>query len=144
MNIAELWERGNYHLFYGGRFEEACELLILLAVALGAFACGRLSVIDTSISPVAIENAFVLEADVQTRTTSASSSPSNTVVKTPEEGRVASPSVQAGSVVVSKNGEKYHHPWCSGARAIKEENKIWFTSEADALAAGYTKAGNCK
>ena len=46
-------------------------------------------------------------------------------------------------VVVSKNSDKYHFTWCSGAKRIKEENKIWFADESAALAAGYTKAGNC-
>ena len=36
-------------------------------------------------------------------------------------------------VVVSKNSDKYHFTWCSGAKRIKEENKIWFaTREAAA------------
>ena len=46
-------------------------------------------------------------------------------------------------VVVSKNSDKYHFTWCSGAKRIKEENKIWFADESAAQAAGYTKAGNC-
>ncbi len=46
-------------------------------------------------------------------------------------------------VVVSKNSDKYHFTWCSGAKRIKEENKIWFENEAAAQKAGYTKAGNC-
>ena len=46
-------------------------------------------------------------------------------------------------VVVSKNSDKYHFTWCSGAKRIKEENKLWFADEAAAQAAGYTKAGNC-
>jgi len=46
-------------------------------------------------------------------------------------------------VVVSKNSDKYHFTWCSGAKRIKEENKIWFETEAAAQAAGYVKAGNC-
>ncbi|MCR4274801.1 MAG: hypothetical protein NUW02_02000 [Candidatus Campbellbacteria bacterium] len=50
----------------------------------------------------------------------------------------------AGGVVVSKNGTKYHFPWCAGAGQIKEENKVWYASEKDAQSAGYTKAGNCQ
>jgi len=46
-------------------------------------------------------------------------------------------------VVASKNSDKYHFTWCSGAKQIKEENKIWFENEAAAQKAGYTKAGNC-
>lgn len=48
-----------------------------------------------------------------------------------------------GQFVGSKNGTKYHAPWCSGAKQIKEENKIWFADAADATRAGYTRAANC-
>jgi hypothetical protein len=47
-------------------------------------------------------------------------------------------------VVASKNGSKYHYPWCGGAKQISEKNKITFASIAEARAAGYTPAGNCK
>ena len=53
-------------------------------------------------------------------------------------------SPQPSSIVVSKNGTKYHFPWCSGAKRIKEENKIWFDNEQEAQEAGYTPAANCK
>ena len=49
-----------------------------------------------------------------------------------------------GSLVASKNGSKYHFPWCSGAQRIKEENKLWFNTTTDARNAGYTPAANCK
>ena len=48
-----------------------------------------------------------------------------------------------GQFVGSKNGTKYHYPWCSGAERIKEENKIWFQTVAEAKRAGYTPAANC-
>jgi hypothetical protein len=48
------------------------------------------------------------------------------------------------SVVASKNGTKYHYPWCAGAKQISEKNKIIFNSIAEARAAGYTPATNCK
>lgn len=51
---------------------------------------------------------------------------------------------QEQGYVASKNGTKYHLPWCSGAQRIKEENKVWFKSKAEAEAAGYTPAANCK
>lgn len=49
-----------------------------------------------------------------------------------------------GRVVASKNGTKYHHPWCAGASQIKEENKIWYETEQQAQQAGLTKAKNCQ
>lgn len=49
-----------------------------------------------------------------------------------------------GAYVASKSGSKYHLPWCTGAQQISEKNKIWFSSKAEAEAAGYTPAANCK
>ena len=46
-------------------------------------------------------------------------------------------------VVVSKNSDKYHYSWCSGAKRIKPENQIWFTSAQEAESRGYILAGNC-
>jgi len=48
-------------------------------------------------------------------------------------------------VVVSKSSssKKYHHAWCSSGQRIKEENRVWFPTAADAQAAGYSLAGNC-
>ena len=51
--------------------------------------------------------------------------------------------ILAGKFVGSKNGTKYHYPWCPGATKIKEENKIWFQTIEDAKRAGYTPAANC-
>ncbi len=48
-----------------------------------------------------------------------------------------------GEVVVSKNGKRYHYPWCSGALKMSDTNKRWYTSIKQARAAGYTPAGNC-
>src|SRR3989344_4916087 len=45
-----------------------------------------------------------------------------------------------GQYVASKNGTKYYLPTCSGANRIKDENRIWFATEAEALAEGYGPA----
>lgn len=45
--------------------------------------------------------------------------------------------------VASISGTKYHLPTCSGAKRIKEENKIWFSTKEDAELSGYDPAGNC-
>jgi hypothetical protein len=49
-----------------------------------------------------------------------------------------------GKYVASKSGSAYHFPWCSGAKRIKEENKIYFNTKEEAEKAGYHPAGNCK
>ncbi|MFM2424009.1 MAG: hypothetical protein RLZZ70_398 [Candidatus Parcubacteria bacterium] len=56
-----------------------------------------------------------------------------------------SPPITTGekAIVASKSGTKYHALSCPGAKQIKEENKIYFDTVAQAEAAGYTKASNC-
>lgn len=49
----------------------------------------------------------------------------------------------AALYVGSKNSNKYHLPDCPGALRIKEENKIWFSSEKEAKDLGYAPASNC-
>lgn len=61
--------------------------------------------------------------------------------KTKEENKIIK---NIGLYVASKNGTKYHLPTCSGAKRIKEENKIWFDSKQEAEKAGYSPAKNCK
>ncbi len=48
------------------------------------------------------------------------------------------------TLVASKSGTKYHLLDCPGAKTIAEKNKIYFKSIAEAVAAGYTPAANCK
>ena len=45
--------------------------------------------------------------------------------------------------VGSKTGKKFHLVTCSGAKRIKDSNKIWFASVEEALKLGYEPASNC-
>jgi len=91
-------------------------ILIIILVAFSSFGLGRLSKIEETRPQVQIENtASVIDANIS-----------------------------AGVYVASKNGGSYHLPWCSGAKRIKEENKIWFGSKQEAEKLGYKPAGNCK
>ncbi|MBP9771742.1 MAG: hypothetical protein KBD16_02340 [Candidatus Pacebacteria bacterium] len=141
-NIAELWQKGKYWASGREVRQEAFELLIVLAVGLGAFACGRLSVIESKAVPVAVR-AQISEYNSQNTLLEQSTSSSSKTGKAGQgQGIGALPA--PGSVLGSRNGTKYHFPWCSGAQTIKEENKVWFASEKDAQSAGYTKAANCE
>lgn len=55
----------------------------------------------------------------------------------------APPPATSGTYMASKNGTKYYLPTCSGANRIKEANRVWFATKADAEAAGYTPAAQC-
>lgn len=97
---------------------------LILAVLL-AFGLGRLSKIESQKEPIMIEYG---ESFPET--------PSGTVLGSEIEA-------EKGEFVGSKNGTKFHYPWCSGAKRIKDENKIWFSSRADAEDRGYSPAANC-
>lgn len=96
--------------------------IVIVLVAMIGFGLGRLSKIRESKAPLSVES----KTDF--------SESSKSVFDYQNEG----------IVVASKNGTKYHYPWCSGASTIKEENKVTFGSIEEARKAGYLPASNCK
>jgi hypothetical protein len=107
-------------------------VLIILFVGITSFGLGRLSVLLENKPAVVFSQPALASTAFGANPTGGSVAP--TVSSVPESGQV----------VASKNGTKYHFPWCSGAQRIKEENKVWFASIEEARGAGYTPAGNCK
>lgn len=106
-------------------------ILIITIVLLGvlSFGLGRLSAADSKPYPVTLcEDVNKPEATLQNEA-------SVVTALSPQE---------TGQYVGSKNGTVYHLPWCSGAKRIREDNKVWFTTKAEAEAAGYRPAANCK
>jgi len=111
-------------------------IFLILLIALLSFQLGRIS--KTAGQPIKIERASIQEIfsrDPNLQITSESTNNN-------ESGGVGQIDFR---VVVSKKStsKKYHFLWCSGAKQIKEENKIYFNSEEEAISAGYTLAGNC-
>ncbi|PIP86819.1 hypothetical protein COV42_02680 [Candidatus Campbellbacteria bacterium CG11_big_fil_rev_8_21_14_0_20_44_21] len=105
--------------------------LIITLVAFVSFGLGRLSKLEEKRPAIKIIN-------------SASAVSSGGAVSQENNGVGKTLLPVGGNYVASKNGSKYHLPWCSGAERIKEENKIWFENKEEAEKAGYTPAGNCK
>jgi beta-lactamase superfamily II metal-dependent hydrolase/methylphosphotriester-DNA--protein-cysteine methyltransferase len=56
----------------------------------------------------------------------------------------AQQSNSSGQIIGNKNSKKYHLPGCPGYNSVSEKNRVPFQSAAEAEAAGYTLAGNCK
>lgn len=105
--------------------------LVIVLVAVISFGLGRLSKIENSKPPIKITNPASASLGI----------PGNGI----GQGSGTPPDATfLGQYVASKNGTKYHLPWCSGAQTIKEENKIWFNTKTDAENAGYSPASNCK
>jgi len=103
---------------------------MIILIGFAGFGLGRLSILEGQKLPISVENIKndKMLADV-------SSSVKNIIDENQNSG---------GLVVASKNGTKYHYPWCSGAKRINEANKIYFSSIEEAKKAGYTPASNCK
>jgi hypothetical protein len=113
--------------------------LILILTAVASFGLGRLSKLGESRSPVRWEPAGITTQIVESQEAGlGSGGAASAALAAP-----ASPGREQGQVVASKNSNKYHLPWCSGAQRIKEENKVWFKTIADAKAAGLSPAANC-
>ncbi|HQF41251.1 MAG TPA: hypothetical protein PLY95_01480 [Candidatus Paceibacterota bacterium] len=102
-------------------------LVIILTASL-SFGLGRLSKIDEVRAPVRVEKTPASEM----------------VVAVGLVGGEQGSEVSEKLIVASKRGKKYHYLWCSGAKTIKEENKIYFATEVEAEQAGYVLAANCQ
>ena len=106
--------------------------IVIILVAFAGFGLGRLSALEGKRSPILIEKNLSL---------SPSSNESISNKNTASVKTAQNPSEK--SFVAAKSGTKYYFPWCGGVSRIKEENKIWFASEAEARKAGFTPAANC-
>ncbi|MBU4536754.1 hypothetical protein KJ603_01790 [Patescibacteria group bacterium] len=105
-------------------------LILIILIAFSSFGLGRLSFLEENQSSINVINQNIIEqnqASIFSSLQSEDSTPAST-----------------GMYVASKNSDKYHAPWCSGAQRIKEENQIWFQTKEEAEKAGYTPASNCK
>lgn len=102
-------------------------VLMLVLVGTASYGLGILSSYEKDKVPVSVTRT----KDSVYASVLASTKPVSNVIK------------NDGEVVASKSGTKYYYPWCSGVSRIKEENKVWFKSIADAKAKGLTPATNC-
>lgn len=123
--------------------------IIIGGVAAASFALGQYA---TFTAPQGGEGVAVVAMSYTDPTPTGTSSPTGVDSFTPANENKAQSiptsertnSAEQVSVVASKSGTKYHLLTCPGAKQIKPENKITFTSPEAAEAAGYTKAANCK
>jgi len=132
--IPRIWQNGKNLL---GRVPEGVLTLIIVVLASGAsFGLGILAGQDMREGDVIIKERELTE----TLPKASPEAVKAATVQIPSE-----PAIPAGGqYVASRNGSKYHLPWCAGAKAMNEANKIWFATKEAAEAAGYTPASNCK
>ena len=116
INIQESWQKIKNGL--EDQLSEWGIIAIVVLVGLSSFGLGRLSALEGAKPAVSIREA--------------------------QTGAAARALPIGGLIVASRKGSTYHYPWCSGAGAIAEQNKVWFKSEEVARKAGYIPAKNCK
>ena len=129
--------------------EDIYIVLIIILVAIGSFGLGRFSRVEEGREKVSIHYPQVLPAQTGLQGAGAASAlnfyeNTSSYVSENTSDNIPEISSSENKFVGSKNSDKYHYPWCSGAKRIKEENKVWFSSREEAKAAGYVPAGNCE
>lgn len=55
-----------------------------------------------------------------------------------------SPAAAQGAYTASTKSDKFHLPHCSSASRISEDNRVWFQTRDEAIAAGYSPCGKCQ
>lgn len=96
----------------------------IILIALISFGAGQLTAPQPEIEPIVIQN------------------PSASAIQAVKSDSVEDMAKEQEKLVGSINSSKYHWPECPWAKKIAPENQIWFDSEAEAQAAGYTPCGN--
>ena len=123
-------------------------LLVLTSVL--SFGLGKLSVIQSGGTVVGDSKSATIKSFMGPVSSTSNISTDNQTVDTvatsaPTVLQIVSADGQPlKNFVASKSGTKYHAMNCSGFKTIKETNKIYFSTEGEAQAAGYTRSANCK
>lgn len=119
--------------------QELLVMALLIVVGFGGFGLGRLSGMEAGNRPITIKEPSLITNNCPAFASQANFYPSSGDGEVQPEIAGA----EASLLVGSKNSNKVHFPWCSGAQRIKEENKVWFRSLDEARNAGYSPASNC-
>ena len=120
-------------------------ILIIIMVGLASFLLGRLSKQDRDNTGLKIENR-AQEANIIGSLGSLSNKPNEislfgtNTVENAYKTRVS----EEKSYFASKKGKKYYGITCSAGKTIKEENRIYFSSTAEATSAGYELSSSCR
>jgi flagellar motor protein MotB len=114
---------------------------VIILVAVSAFSLGKVQSIKRDREPVKIIEDRNSEKLVESSGEKIQEKPQE---KQNTQAASVIQSQDSGQVVGSKNSNKYHYPWCSGAKRISKENLVTFDSIEEARAQGYLPASNCQ
>ncbi|MFA6514837.1 MAG: hypothetical protein WCT42_01060 [Candidatus Paceibacterota bacterium] len=109
-------------------------LFIIVGVGVGSFGLGRFSANNSlnDSEPISIIDNSSIDTSLDKNIDN--NKISNLQSDQPQERRY----------VASKNGKMYYSLGCSGAKRIKKENEVWFSTSLDAEKSGYTRSSTCK
>ncbi len=79
-----------------------------------------------------------------TPATSALQTDTPRVIKPDETTHSNTSNNDTGRITASKSGSVFYPSGCLGVNRIKPENRIYFTTQAEAIARGYTQSKLCK
>lgn len=133
MNIPEIGEKIKSHRL----FVPILQFLIFTLISLASFGLGRISVLNQG--GVGDGGVTIITPEGSQVTNTVSSTPSSSRVK-----ETVQPTHEATAVFASKTGTTYYFESCGESSRIKEENKVWFTTEQLAQNAGYHLAKACE
>ncbi|RJQ30951.1 hypothetical protein C4572_03260 [Candidatus Parcubacteria bacterium] len=121
---------------------------VLLLVAAISFGLGWLSKIREQKIPITIEmgsSEASEPAPISDARVGGSDTESRNGSRQNSNAAAAAATMAADKIfVASKNGKKYYYAWCASVKTIKEPNRVWFSTQAEAEKAGYQPAENCK
>lgn len=110
---------------------------IVILVGLGSFGLGRLSKESLS-SGIKIEYpSQESNAIASKEALNSYNSPNTPNIPQKTQG-------VTGNYFASNRGKKYYPIGCSAGKTIKQENRIYFVTSAEAEKAGYTLSSSCK
>lgn len=160
--IAEKIKTKHLNILKGDKGKQIALILIVLLTSTLSFGLGRLSILENSNKvSIIMPNGQVLE-----NTTNNALNGQNTAynalqndLKSHEfinqassesklqndSGGTPTSTVPDGALfTASKRGKKYYPIYCKAAESLSPSNKIYFLTEDEATAKGYTKSSNCK
>jgi len=137
--LSHFLKNGLPKLYYGVKSQQ---YHIFLAACIGlisviSYNLGQINSLKKT--PISVKESTNLKADIFDATHNLQPTTNNTG----NSNLKSQPQKLDTRVVVSKNSDKYHYSWCSGAKRIKPENQVWFNSAKEAESKGYVLAGNC-
>jgi hypothetical protein len=116
-------------------------ILIIIIVAFISFFLGRMSKNSPKTDLIL---GYSKEADLAVKSlNNANLEPNKELANALQSLSYKGPDLTGREYFASKRGKKYYPFGCSAGKSIKEENRIYFASEAEAKSKGYTISTSC-